>query len=154
MNTVLPVEARWRSVVAHGHDAGRIQPVGGLVEQEQPRVAQQRRRDPESLLHPEGVALDLVARPFAEADELEQLLDPTARGGRAGGGEGAQVLAARQVRVEGRRFDQRTDLEQAVPVAPPNGPPSTSIVPASGAISPVSSRIVVVLPAPLGPRKP
>ena len=108
--------------LAHRHDAGRIEPVGRLVEEEQARVAQEGGGDPEPLLHPERIRLDLVPRPIAEPDELEQLLDPALRGRRSGGGERPQVLAAGQVRVEGRRLDERPDLEQPVPVAPAERP--------------------------------
>ena len=61
--------------LAHGHDPRRVEPVGRLVEQEEPGVAEQRRGDAQSLLHAERVAGDLVGRPLAEAHQLEELLD-------------------------------------------------------------------------------
>ena len=85
-------------------------------------IAEEGRGDAEPLLHPERVRLDLVPRPIAQPDELEQLLDPAVRGRRSGGGERPQVLPAGQVRVEGRRLDERSDLEQPVPVAPAERP--------------------------------
>ena len=64
---------------AHGDDAGRVEPVRRLVEEQQARVAQQGGRDAEPLLHPERIGLDAVLRPLAQADELEELLDPRLR---------------------------------------------------------------------------
>ena len=72
----------------------------------------------------------------------------------AGRAEHAQVVAARQVGVERGRLDERADPEQPPAVAPRYGWPSTSMVPAVGRMSPTSMRRVVVLPEPLGPRKP
>jgi hypothetical protein len=51
--TVLPASARVPQGVPHRDDAGRIEAVRRLVEEEQARVAQERRRDPEPLLHAE-----------------------------------------------------------------------------------------------------
>src|SRR3989304_1145880 len=76
MKTVLPLDARWRSVS---------------------RMA----------------TMPAGSRPLAGA----------AGRGRAGGGGGPQVRAPREVGVEGGRLDDRPDLEEPVPVTPPEGPP-------------------------------
>ena len=49
--------------VAHPADAGRVEPVGRLVEDQHPRVAEQRGGDAEALPHAEGVVADPAARP-------------------------------------------------------------------------------------------
>ena len=63
--------------LAHGHDPRRVEAVGGFIEEQQPRVAEQGRGDAQSLLHAQRIALDLVARALLQTDEVEQLLDPT-----------------------------------------------------------------------------
>ena len=141
--------------LAHGHDAGRIEPVGRLVEQEQARIAQQGGRDAQALLHPERVALDLV--PGA--------IDPGRRA-RAAPRPGDSRCARRSPpgragSPDPRGMDRTTAISINAPTSwsrrrsrRPNGRPSSSMVPASGLIRPVSNRIVVVFPAPFGPRKP
>ena len=64
------------------------------------------------------------------ATSCEQLVDPAGGHGGAGRGERAQVLAARQERVERRRLDQRADVEQALAVAAPERPPEELDLPA------------------------
>ena len=57
---------------AHLVHAGRIEPVDRLVEDQQLRVAQQRARDPQALLHPERVAAEAVVAARREADQVQQ----------------------------------------------------------------------------------
>ena len=57
-----------------------------------------------------------------QADELEDLLDPALGGRCAARRESAQVGPPRQVGIEGRRLDQRADVEEPAPVAPPERP--------------------------------
>ena len=104
---------------AHGDDARRVEPVGRFVQEQQARVAQQGGGDPEPLLHAKRVALDLVPGAIEQAHELEQLLDAAIGRVRSSCGEGAQVLAPRQVGIERWRLDQGTDLEQAAAVPSP-----------------------------------
>ena len=63
------------------HDAGGVQPVRRLVEQEQLGVGQQRRGDAQALLHAEREAPHRLAVAPAEADDVEHLVHP--RGGQA-----------------------------------------------------------------------
>ena len=58
-------------------DPGRVQAVGRLVEDEQLRVVEQGRGDPQALAHPERVAVDMVAGPIGEAHDVEHLGDPS-----------------------------------------------------------------------------
>ncbi len=54
--------------VACLEDAGRVEPVHRLVENQQRRVGEQTPRDPEPLAHAEGVGLDAVVRAVGQAD--------------------------------------------------------------------------------------
>ena len=64
-----------RPHVAH---PGRVQARGRLVEQQELRVAQERRRDAEPLAHAVRVAAHLVALAVGELDDVEDLVDPPA----------------------------------------------------------------------------
>ena len=95
------------------HAAG-IETVGGLVEDQQLRSAQQRQPDTESLAHPLAVGLHAFAGGGREADGLEHLVHPAEprahiRSRAARAGEVLQVLAPRQVLPERRLLDQRAD---------------------------------------------
>ena len=76
-----PVAGEPADEVAHVAHAGRVEAGRRLVEQQQPRLAQQRRRDPEPLAHPVRVAADAVLRAVAQLDDLEHLVDARARDG-------------------------------------------------------------------------
>ena len=56
-------------------DALRVEAVGGLVEHQDPRIAEQRRREAEPLAHAERVAARAPVAGVLERDQLEQLLD-------------------------------------------------------------------------------
>ena len=80
---------------------------------------------------------------------------PRARGAVAPGGvEQRQVPAARQVGVEGRALDERAHAAAAPAAVAGHRLAEHLDRPAVGKTSPSSMRMVVVLPAPLGPRKP
>ena len=64
---------------AHVAHAGRVEAGGRLVEQQQPRVAQQRPGDPEPLAHAVRVAADPVLRAVGEVDGVERRADARAR---------------------------------------------------------------------------
>ena len=57
-------------------DALRVEPVGRLVEHQQPRAAQQGVGQPEALAHAEGVGPDRPVVHAAEPDPVEGVLDP------------------------------------------------------------------------------
>ena len=62
--------------VAHPADAGRVEAVGRLVEDEDLGVAEERVGDAEALAHAEGVVADPAVRLLlGEADELDHLVD-------------------------------------------------------------------------------
>ena len=68
--------------VAQPADALGVEPVGGLVEHEDPRVAEQRGGEAEPLGHAEREAARAPARGAAEVDELEQLVGARERDAR------------------------------------------------------------------------
>ena len=149
-----PRSAKSRSRRAHPADALGIEAVGGLVEDQHLGVAEQRVREPEPLAHAERVlAHALAGGGLVQPDERQQLVDapsgrrpssarsPRAPRGRGGRGAGRWRRAGRRRGGPGSRGRG-------------SRPPSTAEPPASGADSPTSIRIVVVLPAPFGPRNP
>ena len=93
-STVTPLAPRSWMVVADLADAGRVEPVGGLVEDQQLGFLQQGRGDREPLLHAEGVGLVAVAVPPGQAHRLERPVD-AAGAGADGAGQQGEVLAAR-----------------------------------------------------------
>ena len=74
--------------------------------------------------------------------------------GLAGGGDDAQVLAAREICVEARLLDDRADARERGGCARPAWAAETHTLPDVVSVSPSIIRIVVVLPAPFGPRYP
>ena len=66
-------------------------------------------------------------------------------------GEDLQVLPSGQMAVEPGLVDDRTDSGQGLVAMVGDRVPSSDIVPASAWVSPSSTRMSVVLPAPLGP---
>jgi hypothetical protein len=94
---------------AHPGDPGRIEPVGGLVQDQHPGIAEQRRRDRQPLAHAHRVALHAAAALVGEADGREHLVDPPG-GVPAGGGQHAQVIARRAAGVERRVLEHRAHL--------------------------------------------
>ena len=95
--------------VAHVAHPGRVETRGRLVEQEELRSPEQRRRDSEPLAHPVRVAADAVLRTVAQLDQLQHLLDAGGRVGFVVVGEQPQVLAPGEIRVEARPLDEAGD---------------------------------------------
>ena len=96
----------------HVPDAGRVEPVGGFVEHEQPGFAHQRRRDSEALHHAVRVLADLATRPVGELDDVEDLVDPAPSAVPVQLREQLEVLAPGQVGVEARGLDEPCDSAQ------------------------------------------
>ena len=90
----------------------RVHAVRRLVEDEELGVLEERRRDPEALLHPERVGPEAVAGPGGQVDFLDDLRGDARLGNPGVAGEDAQVVAAGQVRIEGRRLDQRAEAAE------------------------------------------
>ena len=83
-------------------DRGLVERAGRLVEQQQPRLAQQRASERELLHHPGRAAIDARGGDLAPGRARYELLDlaPGARGRLAQAGEREQVLASGQPQVE------------------------------------------------------
>ena len=100
--------------VAHPADAGRVEPVGRLVQDQHRRVADQGGGDAEALAHAERVvAHPPVGLGLGEADQLEQLGDPGGRDAHDLLGDG-QDLAAGAAGVLGGGVEHHADLAPGV----------------------------------------
>ena len=98
--------------VAELEDAGGVEAVDRLVEDQQLGVAEQAAGDAEALAHAERVGADLVVGPAAEADALERGVDAPVGALVARRGVHVQVLAAGEMAVEARLLDDRADARQ------------------------------------------
>lgn len=94
--------------VAHLADAGGVEPVGGLVEDEQVGVLEERRRDGQALLHAQREAGVAVAPAVAEVRGLEHLVDALSRAADRAREQG-EVLAGGEGGEELRRLDDGPD---------------------------------------------
>src|SRR5437762_7683574 len=90
-------------------DARRIKPVRRLVEEDELRIAKERARDAEPLLHPERVRGELAVRALREVDQVEQAIDVGGPASVPDGLKVPEVRPAREARAEGRRLDHRAD---------------------------------------------
>src|SRR5207249_2171942 len=93
-----------------------VEAVGGLVEDEEIRVLEQRRGDAQALLHAGRVGAELAAGPGAELDDVQHLVDALLLHARHVG-DHPQVLAAGEVGVEAGRLDERADPGQSLGIA-------------------------------------
>ena len=152
-STVRPSAALRPQEVAQPPDALGVQAVGGLVEDEDLGVAEQRRGEREPLAHAHASSLP-TRRVAACSSSTSASTSSTREAGSAGQrGERPQVVAPRAAGVEARDLQRRADGARRV-VEPPVGAAEDLRLPAVGRASPRTIRSVVVLPAPLGPRKP
>ena len=108
----MPSSARRRTRCPHVAHAGRVESGRRLVEQEHPRVAEERRGDAEPLAHPVRVAADLVLRAVAKLDDVEHLVDPAAGAASVVVGEQLQVPSSAHVGVEAGPLDEARDSFQ------------------------------------------
>ena len=134
-STVRPPLAERADERAHLGHAGRVEPVGRLVEDQQLRVLEQRGGDAEPLLHAQRVR-SRSGRRRASVSPTSSSTRLDASPGHAGvAGEHAQVVAAGEVRVEGRapRPSRRC---RASPSGAPGGAPSTAASPDVGRTRP------------------
>ena len=155
-STVIPSSARRRmssrmSRMPRGIESGRR-----LVEDQEPRRPQQGGGDPEPLAHSVRVAADAVASArAASSTDVEHLVDARRRVRR----RRARPASAGSC---GRSGTDRSAAPRRSPRRRPGrfapsrigSRPKSSACPPSGVIRPSIMRSVVVLPAPLGPRKP
>lgn len=90
----------------HVADAGRVEPVGGLVEDEELRVANEGCGDTETLSHAEGVSAHLVSLAVGEVHDVEDFLDPAGCRTTVESGEEFQVPSAAEPGIELRTLDK------------------------------------------------
>jgi hypothetical protein len=90
--------------LAHFLDAGWVEAVGRLVQDQQFGVLEQRRADPEPLLHPQRVGLDPVPAPIRQSNDAQNLLDG-ASPDPIGGSEELEILSTRVAREHCRGLD-------------------------------------------------
>ena len=134
-------------------DAGGIQPIGWLIEDEQLRRRQQRTRKGQPLQIAERQACRLADPRMAGVPAARGLDPPRTR--RASRPSAGRCRGSLERSVPGRRSPTRRGDRHAA-----TGPwlhwrtrsPNSSACPAVGRIIPSSIRIVVDLPAPLRPR--
>ena len=133
---------------------GRVEAVGRLVEDQHLRVAEQRGGDRQALAHAHRVALHAAgrrrrSRPTAARTSSTRLRRMPAgeRRGPAGGCGRCGPGGTRRPRAPRRRGRRAARARRS-------GAPPNVAEPDDGRTSPSSARSVVLLPAPLGPRKP
>ena len=150
--TVLPWPREVPQEAAQPADALGVEPVGRFVQDQHPRVAEQRGGQAEPLPHAEREAAGPAAGERGEADEREQLVD-AASGDAGGRREHPQVVAPGP---PGWKLVASSAAPTARAARAGRGSCARRSwrVPAVGVTSPSSIRRVVVLPAPFGPRKP
>ena len=152
IGTAPPLDANDSQEAAQPRDARGVQPVRGLVQDQDLRFAQQRRREREPLLHPQRELAHAPGRERRHAGGLEHAVDPT-RAEAALDRDDPQMVAGRPARVEAGELQGGSDLRERS-LERDVGRSSTNVSPWVGAASPRRTRIVVDLPAPFGPRNP
>jgi hypothetical protein len=136
----------------------RVHPDRRLVEEQHRRVVQQAAGDVQALPEAARVALDPVAGPIGEPDEVEHVTDPPALvAGRhpVQLGEVAQVVPRADPLVEALvAAEDVPDVARTQAASVATSCPRTRAVPDVGMRSVVSILMVVVFPAPFGPSRP
>ena len=97
--------------LAHLLDAGRIQAVGRLAQDEEPGKTQQRRSQPQALLHPQGIVGHLLSLLVLQADDLQHLPD-VPLGYAPQDLDHPQVLLAGEMAIIAGALDQAPHLPQ------------------------------------------
>ena len=82
-----------------------VEPVHGLVKDQQLRIAEQARGDPESLAHAHRVLGHAVVSAGGHPYSFEGRSDPLARGGFSSGGQDLKVLSPGEMGVESWLID-------------------------------------------------
>lgn len=84
--------------IAHLLDTGGIQAVGGFVQDHDLRLVEQRLRDPQTLLHPQGIGFELFPDTHLHTHHLHRLVH-LLRSHAAGTGLDHQIVISRQIRI-------------------------------------------------------
>ena len=140
--------------LGQGVDGDRVESGERLVEHEHVGLVDEGADQLHALLVAEREVLEVAPRPVAEVEALQPANRPFARRRLAQSAQPAEVdelVADAHGRVQPALLGQ---VAEAAANRVVDGAPSHRTSPASRAVSPKMARIVVVLPAPLGPRKP
>ena len=132
----------------------RVEGAGRLVEQQQPRRADQRLGDAQPLLHPLRHRLHPLVPRLAEPDKVEQLAPARSRRRPSRRGAGAAAAARRPSTSPGSETAPPDSRGPRGPAANRPARPSTSTPPPLGRTRPQAILVRVDLPAPLGPSSP
>ena len=90
---------------AHFLNACRIEAVGWLIQDQQARSAQQRRRDAQPLFHAQRILAHPAVRVARQAHDIQHAVNlPVAHALQIA--DDGQILPCRQMQIAGRRFDQ------------------------------------------------
>ena len=138
---------------AHPVDAGRVEPVGRLVEDQHARVAEQRVGDAEALAHAERVVAHAApasagVRPTSSSISSTRVRRQTHRRG-----ADREHLAAGAARVLGRGVEEHPDGVPGLGMLAVAVAADRDACPPLAGVSPTMIRIVVDLPAPFGPEE-
>ena len=121
---------------AHLLDTGRVQAVGGLVEDEQLGLAGQRQGDPEALLHAHGVGAHQAVLVLGQAHQRQGAADLMVAQALHLGGD-PHVLGPCEVAVAGRGLDHGAGARHDLPArARGEGLPEHADLPARGSQEP------------------
>ena len=134
-------------------DPCRVQPIRRLVEDEELRVGEERRGDPEALLHTEREALDRLAIAADQADLRKDRFDAPERQA-AEAGERHEVGPGRQAGDERRALDRGPPRARRSRAGVWTDEPRTDALPPEGRIRPSRIRMSVDFPDPFGPTRP
>src|SRR6266511_284861 len=85
----------------------RVEAVRGLVEDHERGIAEKGRRDAEALAHAERVRAELRPAALGKPEPREQGIDARERAATAKDRDRRQVVAAREVRIEGGDLEHR-----------------------------------------------
>ena len=138
--------------VPHVLHPGRVQPVHRFVQDQELRVSDQAGRHPEALTHAHRVLRHLVIGPVQHPHPFEGGSDPLLGLRLPRRGQDLEVLPPGEMAVEPGLVDDGADPGQSGGAMPGYPVAEQCMVPASALVSPSSTRMSVVFPAPLGPR--
>ena len=93
-------------------DADRIQPVDGLIQDQQLRVMHDREGNRQPLLHTEGILGKQLFVLVGQAHQIQRVFDCAAVRNSPQGGKNTQVFRACQVGIKAGRLDQAADPRQ------------------------------------------
>src|ERR1700722_13604442 len=99
--------------IPHFVNAGRIEPIGRFVEYQQIWRVQKRESEAQALLHAQGILPDHPVRIACHAHDRQCAANTGGRGPELAASD-LQILAAREVRVQGGHLDQRSDTPEQI----------------------------------------